>query len=263
VLLVAAIGSAVGIARGGPHRRYVLGVGATIAAVAFLVAPRAGWVEASVLLAPWLAVLAGSGVGSLRRAASRVTRVSLGPLGAALGIALLAGNLVLAVRHGAAPAWRQAERLPRLAQDLGQALVGPLALAADRDHIALYDLATDFRRKPWSVLASGPYPDRPLDGERRGALDAAVRSGNVVLLRRSRYAMVLPKNESGVEQILSPAAQPAAGRLAGFGDALVLERVDVVLPPGRRPEGLVTVRLQWRANWPSGALPTGPGGHPV
>lgn len=260
VLVVAAIGAAVGVERGGPHRRYVLGVAATFVATAFLVAPRTGWEEAAVLLAPWLAVLAGSGVGSLRRAASRVTRVALGPVGAALGIALLAGNLALAVRHVAAPSWRDAERVPRLVADLGQALVGPLALAADRDQVALYDLATDFRRRPWAVLASGPYPDRPLDVQRRGALDGAVRAGNVVLLRRSRYAMVLPKHAAGVEQILSPAAPAASSRLAAFGDALVLEQVDVILPPGRRPGGLVTVRLQWQSTWPSGALPPGPAG---
>lgn len=263
VIVMAAIGAGVGIARGGPHRRYVLGVLATLVAVVFLLAPRAGWVEASLLLAPWLAVLAGSGVGSLRRAASRVTRVSLGPIGAALGVALLGFNLALAVRHGAGPVWRQANRFPQFATNLGQSLAGPLELAADWDHGMLYGLVTDFRRKPWPELASGPFPDRPLDGERRAALDAAIRERSAVLLRRFRYAMVLPKSPAGVAQILNPETRPAIGQLARFGEALVLEQVDTVLPIGRRPGGLLSVRVHWRATWPAGALPPGPEGHPA
>ncbi len=263
VAAMAGVGMLVGIARGGHHRRFVAGFLAVLLLVVIILVPRAGWLESSVLLAPWLAVLAGGGVGSLRRAAARVARVSLGPAAAAAGILVLSVNLGLSARHLASPVWRQAERFPTLTHDLGQAMVGQLKLAADWNHRKLYALATNFRLKPWSLLPGVPLPERPLGPGARAALDAAVREGDVILLRRFRYAIVLSASPAGVAQLLKPEGEPAGGRVANFSNVLLLEQIDAILTGGRRPGGLVSARLHWRATWPGGVPPPGPGGGPA
>jgi hypothetical protein len=55
---------------------------------------------------------------------------------------------------------------------------------------------------------------------------------------------------------------PGTG-LAFFGDALVLERVECVLPPDRAPGGLISLRLAWNARWPAGGLPEEAAGEPL
>ncbi len=260
VALMALPGALLGIARGGPHRRFAYGVAATLLLVAVFYAPRAGWAESAVVLAPWLAVLAGSGVASLRRAAARVARVSLGPAGAGLGLVVLVVGLFLAVRHQVAPTWRQAEEFPVFCRDLNAALANPSDFVASWDDVELYGLALDRRPRAWRPLPGLTPPDRPLTAEERAILDAQLEEGSVVLLRRTRYASVLTRDAGGVAQFLKPEDAPILGLIASFGRELVLEQADVVLAPGRRPGGLVTLRLHWRAGWDGGQPPLAPNG---
>jgi hypothetical protein len=282
IITLAAVGGAVGLIRGGPHRRFVFGLLATMLLHLVLLVPRAGWVESAVPLTPWWAVLAGSGVGSLRRAATRVLRLPLGRPAAGFGLLILALNLGLAVRYDAAPTWRRASHYRALCRELRQALVNPHRLAGGWHELKLFEVATDSRSRAWAPIPGAPFPDRPLAVGEREVIDRALGDSHLLLLRRLRFAVILAQDSLGTAQILKPVFKPVpdeeiplekrqqgageprpAGGVATFCDELVLERTDVVMSPQRQAGGLVTVRLHWHAKWPGGGLPAAVDGERV
>jgi hypothetical protein len=262
VLALAMIGAAVGLLRGGPHRRFVGGVGVTLGLHALVLAPGSEWGQALVPVVPWIAVLAAAGVASLRRAANRVSRVRLGPAGAAFGCVVLALNLGLAVQHLVGPAWRDAARFQTLCRDLGEITTAThYRVTGAWDDLRLYELSTDFQLKPWEIIPGPPIPDNQLlAAADRARLDAELARRSVLVFGRRRFAIPLAQDSLGTAQIFADhgAVDQGAGEgwVASFGSGLVLERIEVLTPLGRRAGGLVTLRLAWRAEWPLGELPT-------
>lgn len=268
VLALAALGGAVGLLRGGPHRRFVVGTVVTLALHALVLAPRADWSQALVPAMPWVAVLAAAGVGSLRRAATRVSGLRLGPAGVALGFLVLGLNLGLAVQHVVGPAWRDAARFQAFCRDLGE-VTAPIhyRVTGDWDDLRLYELGTDFQLTPWELVPGPPLPaDQPLAAADRARLDAQLARTSVLVFGRRRFAVPLAQDSLGTAQIFVDRGIPVEGWVASFG-GLVLEHIEVLTPLGRRAGGLVTLRLGWRAEWPPGEFPAdteaGGGGRPA
>jgi hypothetical protein len=228
---------------------------------------------------PWLAVLAASGIGSLRRMAARIRGLTLGPAGAVLGFLILGLNLGFAVRHWVAPAWRDAARFQALCLDMGKTAPPDYRVAGTWDDLLLYELsyelAGESRLPPWERIPGPPLPKgRMLGAAERARLDDVLRRASVLLLDRPRFAVFLAQDSLGTAQILEdgPEAfqrsgvsppQIMEGWVAEFGSELVLERVLVITPPGRQVGGLVTLELHWHGEWSPGTFPKAENGRPA
>jgi hypothetical protein len=267
---LAAFGAVVGLARGGPHRRYVLAVLAS-GALLLALAGRAGLLEALVPLLPFAAVLAGGGLGSIRRAAARTREMALGPAAVVAALLLLAVGLLTTYRFEVAPIWRRAQHHHDDFRAFAHGLNRPYHLAAGWPDRQLLDLALGFALPPWERLPIAPLADRIRTHAEQAELDARLKTQDILLLQRLGQAVPLPADDRGLAQLLksgdslqaaagagaAPATRPSSGPLglAEFGRELVLERMETVLAGGRTADNLITFRLHWRAAWPAGGRP--------
>ena len=269
LLVMAFVGSGVALARGGLHRRFLLAVVVSLALHVLLLAPQVGLEEAMAPLAPWWAVLAGGGVASLGRAFGRARWLVLAPAGVGLGLAVLAAGLWLADRHQVAPTFRRARESTHFMRMSTEGLGRPFHLAGGWEDLRFLDQAIDFRVRPWELVQPVvPLPDRVLSGPARAVIDSSLHEVDVLLLRRTNQAVPLIADPRGLAQIIKQEppgpVPPLTGMgLAFFGNALVLERIECVLPPDRAPGGLVSLRMHWQARWPRGEHPEEGGEEPL
>jgi hypothetical protein len=266
---LAAFGAVVGLARGGPHRRYVLSVLAAFVSL-LLLAGRAGVLEALVPLMPFAAVLAGGGLGSLRRAAARARRMALGPTAALLAFGLLAAGFAVATTREVAPIFRRAGEREDAFRAMALSLNRPYHMAGGWADRQLLDLALGFALPPWEPLPIGPLPDRIRTPGQRAEIASRLVTQDIVLLQRLGQAVPLPADPRGLAQLLKSGGDPVSGAtaagpapesssvvdVAAFGSELALERMETVLASGRTAGSLISFRLHWRAAWPAGERPS-------
>ncbi|HWN82364.1 MAG TPA: hypothetical protein VNM87_09740 [Candidatus Udaeobacter sp.] len=261
---LAAVGVLVGLARGGPHRRFALALLAAAGLLGFL-GRRLGLAESLVPLLPFLAVAAGGGVGSIRRLAGRWRRMALGPAALLLALCVLGAGLVTAYTQQVAPMWRRAREVRDGYRAMTSGLNRPYHFGGGWEDRRLLDLALGFALPPWEALGMRPIPDHVLTPIERSTLDGHVRRQDVLLLQCRGQAIPLPADVRGLAQIFKagPAGEntapyPTERELAVFGSQLVLEDVQTVLARGRSAGGLITFRVHWRADWRAGESPGGP-----
>jgi hypothetical protein len=119
----------------------------------------------------------------------------------------------------------------------------------------LLDLAMGFALPPWEPLSLRPLPDHVLTPVERTAIDGHLRRHDVLILQRRGQAIPLAADVRGLAQVFKDEGAAGAHELAVYGGNLVLEDVQTVLARGRSADGLITLRLHWRAEWPGGAPP--------
>jgi hypothetical protein len=256
---LAAVGIVVGLARGGPHRRFALAL-LVSAVLLLLLGHRLGIAEALVPLLPFLAVAAGGGVGSIRRAAARSRGMALGPVALALALGVLGTGLLTAYTRQVMPMWRRARETRDGYRAMTAGLNRPYHLAGGWEDRRLLDLAMGFALPPWEPLSLRPLPDQVLTPVERTAIDGQLRRHDVLILQRRGQAIPLAADVRGLEQVFKDEGKVpnsvlhVAGvhELAVYGGDLVLEDVQTVLARGRSADGLITLRLHWRAEWPAG-----------
>jgi hypothetical protein len=150
------------------------------------------------------------------------------------------------------------------------ALTRPFHLAGGWEDLRFLDQAIDFGVRPWELVQPVvSLPDRVLSGPARAVIDTSLHEVDVLLLRRANQAVPLIADPRGLAQIIKqeppgpPLPPPTGTGLALFGNALVLERIECVLPPDRAPGGLVSLRMHWQTRWSRGERPEEVGEEPL